>query len=105
MSTEPSRGVHILAAIIYQIGAVLSAAVLVVGLLQFKDQYNQLLNGVLGGSATALAGIDYSIDIAYGLYVIVGGLALVLIGGILVLARGDRAAPVPFAATMPPFAQ
>jgi hypothetical protein len=91
-SLAASRSLHVLDGMVFLFGALAAAVVFVVGTLQFNDQYTQYVSSLLGGGSSDLGalGVNYSVGIGYGLFVLVGGLVLVLFGGILVLARGDR---------------
>ncbi len=95
-----NRSAHWLAAIGLQLSALAAAAVLYFGTLQVRDTINQMSNlAALGGATSAF---NETFDLGFGLYVILGGLALVFVGGIVVLARGDRAATVPAVTGAPP---
>jgi hypothetical protein len=89
-SLTANRSAHVLTAVVFQLGAAAVAAIVLVGTLQFRDQINNSLNSLSGLTGTSSSGVGYSFDLGYGLYVLLAGLALLLIGGILVLARGDR---------------
>ena len=91
-SLTANRSAHVLTAIVFQLGAAGVAAIVLVGALQLRDQLDSTFDSLNGLSGTN-SSLGYSLDLSYGLYVLLSGLALVLIGGILVLARGDRRAP------------
>jgi hypothetical protein len=88
---------HLAAGVGSQLGAGAAALVVVLGTLQTVDQLNSYM-GVLGGSVTGAGGMSFSSSLSYGFYALLGGLAVILIGGILVLARRDR----PVRAVAPP---